>query len=127
MRLAGRDRHQTFCRTGSGCSLETLLSAFLSCRLRSGRFRKFTQSPGFHDLFDLSPQEREALDEDDEALLNFRMRFLKQVRFGKQTIAKKPDADRRGFQERRNAIISKQRQNGAQHRLRDPRDDPEAK
>ena len=49
-------------------------------------FRDFISSGSFQDLFDLDPQTNKALRTDDEALLQFAFRFLKQVLFGEHTI-----------------------------------------
>ena len=55
-------------------------------------FREFISTPGFTDLFELDPAEKQALLEDDEALLRFAFRFLKQALFGEITIPVRADA-----------------------------------
>jgi len=83
-------------------------------------FRAFTQSPGFNDMFALDDQERRAIDEDDEALLRFAMRFMKQVFFGENTIPKREGADHRRYEARKEVIMAKHRQNVEKYSLRDP-------
>ena len=55
-------------------------------------FREFISTPGFTDLFELDPAEKQALVENDEALLRFAFRFLKQALFGEITIPVRADA-----------------------------------
>lgn len=49
-------------------------------------FRRFVASPGFGELFDLEPDFKQALMDDDLTLMHFGFRFLKQVLFGEVTI-----------------------------------------
>jgi hypothetical protein len=49
-------------------------------------FRAFVQSSGFSNVYDLDTQLLEQLNTDDEALLTFGFRLLKQVLFGEMTI-----------------------------------------
>lgn len=95
---------------------------YFPARYDPDNFCKFTQSAGFNDMFELPQQEREARDTDDEALRAFGMRFLKQVLFGEQATAKKPDAGQRPLPARREAILRKHAENVEQYRLRAPRD-----
>jgi hypothetical protein len=55
-------------------------------------FRAFLASPGFTELFELDAAEKEAMVADDEALLRFAFRFLKQALFGEITIPIRLDA-----------------------------------
>jgi len=55
-------------------------------------FRDFISTPGFTDLFELDPAEKQAMLEDDEALLRFAFRFLKQALFGEMSIPVRADA-----------------------------------
>lgn len=55
-------------------------------------FRRFVSSPGFEELFELEPDFRQALMEDDLKLMHFGFRFLKQVLFGEITIPLKTGA-----------------------------------
>jgi uncharacterized protein len=55
-------------------------------------FRDFISTPGFTELFELDPAEQQALLGNDEALLRFAFRFLKQALFGEITIPVRSDA-----------------------------------
>ena len=55
-------------------------------------FREFISSPGFTELFELDPAEKQALLGNDEALLRFAFRFLKQALFGEITIPVRGEA-----------------------------------
>lgn len=50
------------------------------------RFRAFVASDAFTEVFDLPPDELHAALVDDDALLQFGFRFLRQVLFGEQSI-----------------------------------------
>lgn len=52
-------------------------------------FRAFVQSAGFAKVYDLDAQTVEQINTDDEALLAFGFRLLKQVLFGEMTISVK--------------------------------------
>ena len=56
------------------------------------RFREFVKSEGFSSTFDIDEATRKALYEDDLALLKFGDRFIRQVMFGEETIARRADA-----------------------------------
>ena len=49
-------------------------------------FRSFVSSLGFTELFELDPAEKQALIANDEALLRFAFRFLRQALFGEISI-----------------------------------------
>ena len=55
-------------------------------------FRDFISGSGFTELFELDPAEAQTLREDDEALLRFGFRFLKQALFGEMTVPVRADA-----------------------------------
>ena len=55
-------------------------------------FRAFVASAGFDEVFELAPAFKLELMTDEIKLLKFGFRLLKQVLFGEQTIALKPDA-----------------------------------
>jgi len=55
-------------------------------------FRDFVQSQGFLDIYDLDAETLKNIKIDDEALLKFGMRFLKQVLFAEISIPLKADA-----------------------------------
>ncbi|MFH1603667.1 MAG: hypothetical protein ABIH03_07150 [Pseudomonadota bacterium] len=49
-------------------------------------FRSFVSSLGFTELFELDPAEKQALTVNDEALLRFAFRFLRQALFGEISV-----------------------------------------
>jgi hypothetical protein len=55
-------------------------------------FREFVGSAGFDEVFDLDPQFKRDLMQDEVKLLRFGFRLLKQVLFGEKTIELRPDA-----------------------------------
>ena len=55
-------------------------------------FRDFMSAPAFTELFELDPAEKQALLEDDLALLRFAFRFLKQALYGEMSIPVRADA-----------------------------------
>jgi len=55
-------------------------------------FREFVSSPGFDEVFDLDPQFKRDLMQDEVKLLRFGFRLLKQVLFGEKAIELRPDA-----------------------------------
>ena len=80
----------------AGPSIGTLSSKslqlfFMAC-YDLDRFREFVKSEGFSSTFDIDEATRKALYEDDLALLKFGDRFIRQVMFGEETIARKADA-----------------------------------
>jgi len=92
------------------------LQLFDMCSYDMDSFREFIASEGFRNMFDLSAEERQRLAKDEDALLRFSMRFLKQVLFGEITIPLKDGAreeriDRRKalWEQRRTEAISRHR------------------
>jgi hypothetical protein len=83
-------------------------------------FRMFTQSKGFVELFAIDAETRRQLDEDDEVLLLFCMRFLKQVFFGEKTIKIKEGAAEKRYEARKDAIMNKHQENIQKYHARDP-------
>jgi Fe-S-cluster containining protein len=55
-------------------------------------FRAFVASTGFQELFEVDPELLRTIATDDEALLAFAMRFLRQTLFGEITIPVRKDA-----------------------------------
>ena len=77
------------------------LQLFDMCSYDMDNFRDFINSTGFTEIFDLPAAERAALMEDEDKLLLFACRFLKQVLFGEMTIPVKPDARERRLAKKR--------------------------
>jgi hypothetical protein len=68
-------------------------------------FRDFTLSENFQEVFDLDTESLERLRTDDEALLKFAFRFLKQVLFGEMSIPRKQE----GIEKRRTRRLERLR------------------
>ncbi len=68
------------------------LQLFDMCSYDLDNFRDFINSKGFADVFDVPASARAELCADEDKLLLFAARFLKQVLFGEMTIAVKADA-----------------------------------
>lgn len=71
-------------------SKRSLQLFFMTC-YDIDRFREFVNSEGFSGIYDLAEEERQSF-EDDEKLLHFGYRFLKQVLFGEESIPMKQEA-----------------------------------
>ncbi|HHC71979.1 MAG TPA: YkgJ family cysteine cluster protein [Thiotrichales bacterium] len=89
-------------------------------------FRLFTQSEGFNRLFDIDPQTRKAIDEDDAELLRFGVRFLRQTLFGEKSIPMREEAVRERYEQRKEVIEQKARELAEKYELRDPQEEGEA-
>lgn len=79
---------------------ERSLQLFDMCSYDMDSFRKFIQSEGFGEVFDLGQEEKKTLVEDEDKLYSFACRFLKQVLFGENSIpvhetARETQLDRR--------------------------------
>ncbi len=83
-------------------------------------FREFVSSDSFRAMFELDEAQERELQEDDEALLRFAMRFLKQVLFGERTIALREGAARQRYEQRKEIIERRYQENVERYRLRDP-------
>ncbi|MCY3768603.1 MAG: YkgJ family cysteine cluster protein [Gammaproteobacteria bacterium] len=77
------------------------MQLFDMCSYDIDSFRKFVNSPGFAEVFDLEDEEKKGLNEDEDRLFQFSCRFLKQVLYGEQSIAVRPDARDRRMQRRK--------------------------
>jgi len=77
------------------------LQLFDMCSYDLDNFRAFIASADFAEVFDLPADELAELLADEDKLLLFAARFLKQVLFGEFTIAQKPDARAKRLQKRR--------------------------
>ena len=62
------------------------MQLFDMCSYDMDSFRDFIQTDGFKDLFDVDANMLEMVLSDEEALLQFAYRFLKQVLFGESSI-----------------------------------------
>lgn len=84
-----------------GAPSERSLQLFDMCSYDMDSFREFIQTPGFAEVFDLGDEEKQRLTEDEDELLKFAFRFLKQTLYGEQTIPVRDEAKRSRLQKRR--------------------------
>jgi Fe-S-cluster containining protein len=84
-----------------GAPSERSMQLFDMCSYDVDSFRRFVQSEGFQQVFDLPEDEVRKILDDEDALLLFAMRFLRQVLFGEQTIALKSGAREERIQRRK--------------------------
>jgi Fe-S-cluster containining protein len=80
------------------------LQLYDMCSYDMDKFREFIQTPGFTGIFDADAIGMDKLLEDEEALLAFAMRFLKQVLFGEVTIPQREGAREARLEQRRSRI-----------------------
>lgn len=74
------------------------------------RFRKFIKSPGFTEVFDLSDDEYRTISENENALMRFSHRFLRQVLYGELSIPLKANAKALRMQKKRERMANLQLQ-----------------
>ncbi len=103
-----------------GAPSERSLQLFDMCSYDIDSFREFMQTSGFAAMFDLEDEEREKLARDDEALLHFSMRFLKQVLFGENTIPVREGAREKRKAERKDVWQQRRDEAVAAHKAKDP-------
>lgn len=77
------------------------LQLFDMCSYDLDNFRDFIAADAFAEVFDVPADEMATLQSDEDKLLVFAMRFLKQVLFGEFTIPVKPRARAARLQKRR--------------------------
>lgn len=81
---------------------------FDMCSYDVDSFREFVQSPGFADVFELDEATTARLLADEDELLRFAFRFLKQVLFGEQTIPLRAGARERRLEQAKARHASRQ-------------------
>ena len=92
------------------------LQLFDMCSYDLDTFREFITSESFMNLFDLDADERTRIEGDENELLKFSLRFLKQVLYGEMTIPLKADARQRRVAERRGVWERRRREELMRHR-----------
>jgi len=83
------------------------MQLFDMCSYDIDSFREFIQTPGFNEIYDIGSGQLCQLIDDDVKLLEFSMRFLKQVLFGVMTIPMRTDAREKRLQRLRERLDSK--------------------
>ena len=86
-----------------GAPSQRSLQMFDMCSYDMDSFAQFIQSSGFQSIFTVSEEETRMLLEDEEKLLQFSMRFLKQVLYGEMTIPVGEKAREQRISERKEA------------------------
>ncbi|MCG6868039.1 MAG: YkgJ family cysteine cluster protein [Gammaproteobacteria bacterium] len=90
-----------------GAPSERSMQLFDMCSYDMDSFREFIQSPGFQSIFDLADDEIRALIDDEDRLLQFSFRFLKQVLFGEFTIPRRDKAREQRIEARKSVWQSR--------------------
>ncbi len=80
---------------------ERSMQLFDMCSYDMDSFRDFIQSEGFKSVFDIADEEINTMVEDEEKLLAFSFRFMKQVLFGELSIALKEKAREQRIEQRK--------------------------
>ncbi len=101
-----------------GAPSERSLQLFDMCSYDMDSFREFIQADGFQGVFDLDEETKGQLLADEDELLQFAFRFLKQVLFGEVSIPLKPDAREKRLAKRK-AMIEARRRAEVQGRQRE--------
>ena len=84
-----------------GTPSQRSMQLFDMCSYDMDSFRDFIQSQSFREMFDISDTDIETLKADDEELLRFSMRFLKQVLYGEMSIPLKEGARQSRVEQRK--------------------------
>ncbi|RKZ38017.1 MAG: YkgJ family cysteine cluster protein [Gammaproteobacteria bacterium] len=101
-----------------GAPSERSLQLFDMCSYDMDSFRDFIDSAGFRDIFDVDDAAIAALAADDDELLGFAMRFLKQTLFGENTIPLKEGAQERRLEQRRDVMEQRRKKAVEEHQTR---------
>lgn len=95
---------------------ERSLQLFDMCSYDMDSFREFVQSPGFQEIFALEQTELQRLIADEEALLRFAGKFLKQVLFGEESIPLREGVREKRLRQRRAVYVQRRRDEAAKHK-----------
>ena len=71
-------------------------------------------------MFNIDDELRKGMDEDDETLVRFCMRFLKQVLFGEHTISLNEGVAKQNYEERKDVIQKKHEEHIKKYHVLDP-------
>lgn len=98
---------------------ERSVQLFDMCSYDLDSFREFIQTPGFVAAFDIADDDRARLLADEEALLAFAVRFLRQVLFGEKTIALRAGAAEERVAQRRERMAEREQAKAAERNAED--------
>lgn len=104
-----------------GAPSERSLQLFDMCSYDIDTFEKFIKSDSFTKLFKLNEETRKEVENDQEALLLFAARFLKQVLFGEMTIEMNDSAIEERVESRKERM--EQREQDKARQVRERRED----
>ncbi|MDJ0892026.1 MAG: YkgJ family cysteine cluster protein [Gammaproteobacteria bacterium] len=90
------------------------LQLFDMCSYDMDSFRDFIRSPGFQEVFALNKDTTEALMTDEDKLLQFSFRFLKQVLFGEMSIPRKAGAREKRLARAKRRRVERQKEMAGQ-------------
>lgn len=106
-----------------GSPSERSMQLFDMCSYDMDSFGAFIQTDGFRDMFDVDADTLKILVSDEEALLQFAWRFLRQVLFGDNSIPVRDGARERRLEQRRDIMQRRRDAVIAAHKANDPADD----
>ena len=95
---------------------ERSMQLFDMCSYDLDGFRDFIQSDGFQRIFDVDEATMSKLLKSDEELLQFAMRFLKQVLYGEASIPVKAGAREQRLEERKDVLEARRKAEIEKHK-----------
>jgi len=98
---------------------ERSLQLFDMCSYDIDSFREFVQGSGFLNIFDINKESLNELINNEESLLKFAMRFLKQVLYGEKTIPMVQGAREQRLQNRYDVLNARRAAEIQNHRTND--------
>ena len=90
-----------------GAPSQRSLQLFDMCSYDMDSFSEFIKSNGFQSMFSISKEETQELIDNEEKLLQFAMRFLKQVLFGENTIPMYENAREKRISDRKKVWLKR--------------------
>jgi Fe-S-cluster containining protein len=97
---------------------ERSIQLFDMCSYDIDSFREFIQNPGFQNIFAVDQDTMRSLIENDENLLKFAMRFLKQVLYGEKSIPINAGAREQRLEERRDVLHARKQTEIEKHKTK---------
>jgi hypothetical protein len=91
------------------------LQMFFMASYDVDRFRRFVMSDAFIKMYDLTDEEYAELEKDDNALMQFGFKLMKQVFFGEMTIKEREGAWEKRVEERKEILEFRKQAEIAEH------------